>query len=335
MFFTYYSCFLYFGSSQILSPFLPLPLTTPFSALFTCTALNNLRSSIPSTTMAPFLKSLKFYFKSFVFGTLIVGCALYGVIASVFLRIIGKPEYAQYTVARSFYYSFSTLLGIKIKVKNEHYLKEKPAVVISNHQSALDILILGRTFTPGITVTAKTALKYIPFLGWFMVASGTFFLDRARGERARKILDGALASLKRDNRSLFMFPEGTRSGTTKLDVLPFKKGAFHLAKQAQIPVIPFVVSNTSNIFHASSRTFNTGEITIEVLPPISTSHLESNEELSEFVLDVRDKMKSTLERIGYSKVPGFKQQETAAQTVPEHEVEIEAVPEHTPLLSKD
>ena len=86
-------------------------------------------------------------------------------------------------------------MGVKINIKNAHYLNEKPAIVISNHQSALDILVLGKTFTPGMTVTAKRALKFFPFLGWFMLASGTFFLDRTRGEKARKVLDGALASL--------------------------------------------------------------------------------------------------------------------------------------------
>ena len=288
--------------------------------------------------MGSAFSSLKFYFKSVVFGVLISVCALYGVVASIFLRIIGKPQFAQYTVARAFYYSFSTILGVKINIKNAHYLNEKPAIVISNHQSALDILVLGKTFTPGMTVTAKRALKFFPFLGWFMLASGTFFLDRTRGEKARKVLDGALASLKRDNRALFIFPEGTRSGTTKLDLLPFKKGAFHLAKQAQIPIVPFVVSNTSGIFHASTRTFNRGEITIEVLPPMSTSHLETNEQLNDFALEVHDKMKTTLQNLGYSKVPGFKKEETAVEaldTEDTDEVAIETVPEHTPLLSKD
>lgn len=285
--------------------------------------------------MGSALTRLKFYFKSVVFGSLITVCALYGVVASIFLRIVGKPQFAQYTVARAFYMLCSNILGIKINIKNAHYLNERPAIIVSNHQSALDILVLGKTFTPGTTVTAKTALKYVPFLGWFMLASGTFFLDRARGEKARKVLDGALAGLKRDNRALFMFPEGTRSGTTHLDMLPFKKGAFHLARQAQIPVIPFVVSNTSNIFHASSRTFNRGEITIEVLPPVSTAGLETNEQVSELVEETRDKMKQTLEKLGYSHVPGFKPQETAVEAVGTSDADIETVPEHTPLLSKD
>lgn len=243
---------------------------------------------------------LKFYVKSFVFGSLIASCALYGVFASIFLRLIGKPEYAQYTVARAFYHSFSRLLGIKIVLKNEHYLLQKPAVVISNHQSALDILVLGKIFYPGTTVTAKKALKYLPFLGWFMIASKTFFLDRAKSDKARKVLDGALQTLKENDRSLFMFPEGTRSATKKLEMLPFKKGAFHLAKQAKIPVIPVAVQNYSTLFQSRDQIFKRGEIVIEVLEPEPTDKLETKEDVDNFVLLVRNKMLKSIESMGYA-----------------------------------
>lgn len=288
-------------------------------------------------TMGSLLK-LKFLVKSFVFGSLIASCALYGVFASVFLRIIGKAEYAQYTVARAFYFLFSRLLGIKIILKNEHLLHQKPAVVISNHQSALDILVLGKIFQPGYTVTAKKALKYLPFLGWFMIASRTFFLDRAKGEKARKVLDNALLSLKENDRSLFMFPEGTRSATKKLDMLPFKKGAFHLAKQAKIPVIPVAVQNYSTLFLSRDKIFKTGEIVIEVMEPEPTDQLETKEDVDELALLVRNKMLKSIELMGYASVQG--QKTTPPPPVVESqdaasEESIELVSESTPLISTD
>lgn len=250
--------------------------------------------------MGSIINSIKFYVKSTVFGVLISGCGLYGVFASILLRLIGQKDYAQYTVGRVFYYTFSKVLGVKITIKNEKYLHDMPGIVVSNHQSALDILILGKTFQPGYTVTAKKALQYFPFLGWFMLASGTFFLDRARGEKARKVLDNALKSLKANKRVLFMFPEGTRSATKELEMLPFKKGAFHLARQAGIPIIPVVVSNTSNIFNARDKVFNSGEIFIEVLKPISTKNLETNDDITTLATQVREKMMSSLKNVGYS-----------------------------------
>lgn len=266
-------------------------------------------------------------------------CALYGVVASVLLRLVGKEEYAQYTVARAFYYLFSKILGVTITLKNEQYLHTKPGVVVSNHQSALDILVLGRIFMPGYTVTAKKALKYVPFLGWFMLASRTFFLDRAKGEKARRVLDDALLGLKKNLRLIFMFPEGTRSATTKIEMLPFKKGAFHLAKQASIPVIPVAVSNYSHIFSSANKVFNRGNIVIEVLPPMETSALELSDDVTAFAKDVRDKMLQSMIEMGYAPVRGEKPKPARPEDTENHsdqsEVSVELISEATPLVSED
>lgn len=290
---------------------------------------------------------IKFYLRSVLFGFTIVVCALYGVVASIILRVIGKKEYSQYTVARAFYYSFSTLSGIKVTIHNEKYLQDKPGIFISNHQLALDILVLARIFQPGFTVTAKKVLKYFPFLGWFMVASGTFFIDRSKSDKARKVLSEALAIVRMEKRGLFFFPEGTRSGTTNLEMLPFKKGAFHLAQQAKIPVVPIVVSNTSPIFHAKSKTFNTGEIVINVLPPVQTEDIETKEQIDQLVIDVRKSMMEELKKIGYSKTKNSASSAPAASPktatpepikdsdsddVVQQTVEVSEVSEETPLV---
>lgn len=253
--------------------------------------------------MAPFLQALKFYAKSVLFGTILAGCALFGVVSSLLLRIVGKEEYAQYVVARTFYHVFSNIMQIKVVVKNAHRLDERPAIFISNHQSALDILILGRVFGVGTTVTAKSVLKYVPFLGWFMLASGTFFLDRARGDKAKAVLQNALENMKTRNRAIYIFAEGTRSGSEKLELLPFKKGAFHLAQQGKIPIVPLVVSNTSNIFSAKNKVFNTGEIVIDVLAPEPAANLETKEDVDNYCTSIRLKMQTVYENLGYSTVP--------------------------------
>lgn len=285
-----------------------------------------------------FFSKVKFYAKSFVFGSLLLVCALYGVFASILLRIVGKEEYAQYTVARVFHFLFSKILGVKVTIKNEQLL-QNPSIVISNHQSALDILILGRLFQPGFTVTAKKALKYTPFLGWFMLASNTFFLDRSKGEKARKVLENALFGLKQQKRSIFMFPEGTRSSTKKLELLPFKKGAFHLAKQAKIPVIPVAVSNYSNIFHSGDKVFNQGEIVIEVLEPLSTEKIETNEDVTLMANEASEKMLKKVESLGYALTKA-----SVRKTTPQIEVDsvdanseesVEIVGERTPLMAAD
>lgn len=249
-----------------------------------------------------FLQSAKFYFKTFVAVNIFFGCAFYGVLASIVLTVIGKQHLAQWATARAFYNTFSTLLNVKIVVRNEqNLLNNMPGILVGNHQSSLDILILGRIFPQGCTVTAKKSLKYIPFLGWFMSLSGTFFLDRANREKSIHTLNRALTKMKRNKGSLWMFPEGTRSYSKELYLGPFKKGAFHLAVDAQVPILPVVVSNTSNIINFKDKVFNEGTIFIECLEPVHTKDL-GKDDVSKITLKTRERMLEAVEQLGFSKV---------------------------------
>lgn len=101
-----------------------------------------------------------------------------------------------------------------------------------------------------------------------MVLSKTIFLDRANRETARTALDGAAKQMQTERQSAFIFPEGTRSYSTKAEMLPFKKGAFHLAVQAQVPIVPVVVANYSNVLNLKAKIFNAGAI------PVKGEHID-------------------------------------------------------------
>lgn len=249
------------------------------------------------------LKKLKFYTKGLVALNILLISATYGVVCSVFLSLIGKKELAQWSTARFYYHFFSFVMRTKINIDRPELLSQLPAILISNHQSELDIYMLGRIFPQRCVVTAKKQLKYIPFLGWFMAASGTFFLDRSNKESAIRTLNKALDDLKSNKGGLFMFPEGTRSYSPTPTLLPFKKGAFHLAVQAQIPIIPLVVSNTSNIYSMKSDNFNRGEINIRVLDPVPTVGL-TKDDVAKLTEDVYNKMNKTVHELGMSHVYG-------------------------------
>jgi len=93
--------------------------------------------------------------------------------------------------------------------------------------------------------------------------SKTVFIDRGNRQTAKLAFDGAARVMREEKQSVYIFPEGTRSYTTQPDLLPFKKGAFHLAVQAQVPIVPIVVANYSNILHLQSRTFTGGKIPVK------------------------------------------------------------------------
>ncbi|KAH8425524.1 1-acylglycerol-3-phosphate O-acyltransferase SLC1 [Aspergillus melleus] len=219
------------------------------------------------------------------YGSLLL-CATYGVIASIILRLVGYGRVSQWATARSFKWVMRCTTGVQFKIVsgNEH-LSTRPAVFISNHQSELDVLMLGAVFPPYCSVTAKKSLRHVPVLGWFMALSRTVFIDRANRETAVKAFDSAADEMRTHRQSVFIFPEGTRSYSDDPEMLPFKKGAFHLAVKAGVPIVPVVVESYSHILSPRNMRFNAGTIDIKVLPPISTEGLTP--------ADVDDLTKST------------------------------------------
>jgi lysophosphatidate acyltransferase len=107
---------------------------------------------------------------------------------------------------------------------------------------------------------AKKSLQFTP-LGPFMILSGNIFIDRANNASAVQSLHAAGEKMKKDGLSLWMFPEGTRHMSEKPFMLPFKKGGFHLAINAGIPIVPIIVENYWSIYR--KRVFETGVIKVK------------------------------------------------------------------------
>ena len=191
-------------------------------------------------------------------------CAAYGVVAAIFMRVTGHHRSTQWTVARAFKYTMLLTTGVSFDiVSGQEHLQTRPAVFISNHQSELDVLLLGAVFPPHCAVTAKKSLAPVPFLGWFMSLSGTVFIDRANRQTAMKAFEGAAAEMRRERQSVFIFPEGTRSYATEPMLLPFKKGAFHLAVKAQVDIVPIVAGCYSGVMSSKMKRFRPGNIPVK------------------------------------------------------------------------
>ncbi|KAJ6446683.1 acyltransferase [Purpureocillium lavendulum] len=207
----------------------------------------------------------------------LVACALFGAVASALLTLLGHQQISQWVTARSFHYLMRLTTGVAFEVDDPRDVlgSTRPAVFIGNHQTELDVLMLGAMFPKYCSVTAKSDLKHVPFLGWFMRLSGSIFIDRKNSKDARDAMAGAAQEIRAKRQSVYMFPEGTRSYTKEPALLPFKKGAFHLAVQAGVPVVPVVVANYSHVLYLKKLVFNAGTIPIKVLDPIPTKNLTS------------------------------------------------------------
>lgn len=197
----------------------------------------------------------------------LVLCAVYGVIVSILFRLTGNAQSAQHATARAFAWLMELTTGVRFDVIDPkgHLDNVRPAVFIGNHQTELDVLMLGAMFPRNCSVTAKKSLKKVPFLGWFMALSGTVFIDRNNSKDARQAMAGAAEVMQARQQSVYMFPEGTRSYSKEPMLLPFKKGAFHLAVQAQVPIVPCVAANYSHILWIKGMDFKSGRIPIKGL----------------------------------------------------------------------
>lgn len=278
-----------------------------------------------------------YWLKVFYALNALIIAASYGVIASILFSIVKRRGLAQYSTGRVFYWLIRPVLGIKIQFVGENYDKYfkpkslwslitnnlgssslpssdggeatddflRPCLIVSNHQSALDVYLIGRIFPPFCSVVSKKSLQYVPFLGWYMLLSGTVFLDRKNNAAAVRSLNGAVDSFfVRERQSVFMFPEGTRSNT-KIPKLktPLKKGAFHLAIQSQIPIVPVAISNTSSLFDSSKNILRAGTIEVKVLDPIPTVGL-TRENVNELVSKTEKVLTEAIDELGYSQVDG-------------------------------
>lgn len=195
----------------------------------------------------------------------LVFVALYGALASIVLRLAGYAGISQWATARCFKWIMLLTTGVTFEIQdpNDVLGTTRPAVFIGNHQTELDVLMLGSLFPKYCSVTAKSSLKRVPFLGWFMSLSGSIFIDRNNSKDAREAMAGAANEIRTRRQSVYMFPEGTRSYAKDPTLLPFKKGAFHLAVQAGVPIVPCVVANYSHIMWPKSYTFTSGKIPVK------------------------------------------------------------------------
>jgi putative phosphoserine phosphatase/1-acylglycerol-3-phosphate O-acyltransferase len=179
----------------------------------------------------------------------------------------------------------TSLAGIDLRVEGEEHLwSHRPAVFIFNHQSALDAILMMKLIRRDVTGVGKMELKKNPIFGPIFSAAGVVFVDRADSKRAIEALKPAVDALK-EGRSLVIAPEGTRSLTPRLG--RFKKGAFHMAMQAGVPIVPVVFRNVLDAFPKDARIVRPATIEAIVLPPVDTTDW-TVEEIDERIAEIRE-----------------------------------------------
>ncbi len=174
-----------------------------------------------------------------------------------------------------FRYCFLWPAGIEVECTGlENIDPARPALFVSNHQSALDIMILLAYLPVNISFLSKSGLFFVPMLGWFMQGAGHIKVDRVTIASAYQAMKQVGDHLK-SGRSVIIFPEGTRTRSGQMG--EFKGGMIHAAVQAGVPVIPMAISGAYEILPAGHLYFQPGKIKLSVGKPIYIREGEDEE----------------------------------------------------------
>jgi 1-acyl-sn-glycerol-3-phosphate acyltransferase len=157
------------------------------------------------------------------------------------VRLFTGSQRLAYEVFRCWGRSTFWIAGIQRRISGlERIDPAQPLVYVANHPTSFEPLLLMSVIPGHLSAVGKKELKRMPIVGWVMMACGWLFIDRQNLESARRSIDAAAAKI-RSGLSVLIFPEGRRTDTPRA-LQKFKKGPFHLALAAQVPIQPTIVA---------------------------------------------------------------------------------------------
>ena len=208
--------------------------------------------------------------------------ALYLVITSLFFSKeppTRPSRFASVTVRLALPW-FSSILGTRLSVKGKEKMPDTKAVYVCNHRSAFDPVFVMSAFPHRKTAfVAKLSVAKYPFIGSYMNKSGFVFVDRDSPMQAMRVIHRAAKYVKENNLNYGVFPEGTRSRDGKL--LPFKSGAFVLAKKADVPIAVMTIEGSETAISGLPFHRPRVKVTVAGTIPVEDVRALSPDELSD------------------------------------------------------
>ncbi|KAL9256716.1 1-acyl-sn-glycerol-3-phosphate acyltransferase-like protein [Drosera capensis] len=175
------------------------------------------------------------------------------------------------------------MVGNPVKIEGQEHTRRR-AIFVSNHASAVDVLMIMQLLPWGTVGIAKKEIIWYPLFGQIYWLANHLRIDRYSRSAAIASLKQVASVIIENKLSLAIFPEGTRSDDGKL--LPFKKGFVHLAMDTGLPIVPIVLINAHKVWKKGDIMMRPGPMAVKILPPIYTDgwdHGNIDEKL-EFVL---------------------------------------------------
>lgn len=228
------------------------------------------------------LKPFLFLYSIYVWTLTIIIFVTHYIISSIICLYPVKHKYKVfYKVANIILKIGCFLSAIRIDTNGlDHFPKKENIIVVSNHQSLFDIIVIMAYLPRHVSFFAKKELKKVPILNKDIEKMEHEFVDRNQSTKALEQLQKMGERLKR-NFNILLFAEGTRSETG--EVLPFKRGAFYLAATTKKNIIPCYIHGTNNVLRKNSKLFYPSKVTLSLGKMIKISdqqHLNDEKKLS-------------------------------------------------------
>ena len=236
-----------------------------------------------STTRRPrsFMRRLHYWWSLFLAG------ALLGTLGPPILLVawLVNKHYWVYPVATFGARLWLRLSGVRVEARGLELLDPKQTYVfVANHRSYLDTATLFIFTGRRIGLLAKKELLKVPVLGVGMGFVNVMAIDRSNRESAIRTTEAAAKRI-RAGVSFGVFVEGTRAQPGEL--LPFKKGAFYMARQAGVPVVPVAIKHSDELMGKGTGEAKSGTIEMVLLPPVSTKEVATDEDINKLIANVR------------------------------------------------
>jgi len=237
-----------------------------------------------------FIRRLHYWWSLFVAGALL---GLLGPPILLFSWLVNKHELV-YPWALFGARQWLRLSGVRVEVRGLELLDPKQTYVfVSNHRSYLDTATMFIYTGRRIGLLAKKELLKVPVLGVGMGFVNVMAIDRTNRESAIRTTEAAAKRIQ-SGVSFAVFVEGTRAKPGEL--LPFKKGAFYMARQAGVPVVPVAIRNSDVLMGKGTGEARSGTLEMMVLPPVKTAGVETDEDMNRLVASVRASIATELNK---------------------------------------
>jgi 1-acyl-sn-glycerol-3-phosphate acyltransferase len=244
--------------------------------------------------MAKFIFQLLYSIYTWAF--VIFAMSTHLVISFLVSFFVKDKEDASIKIARVYLKVGMFLCGMRLTVKGaENIPKEGVFMLVSNHQSIIDIAMLMFAIPRKFAFVAKKELGKIPLLGWDLRMQGHVLIDRDNARQALREMESLKKKMINGEKSLLFFPEGTR--TLDGSIGEFKKGPYKLAVQTGVKLIPIRIDGTMDILHKKSLVMKPGKVRLVIGEPITVERKDNKQEEKQYANELMNQTREIIDSL--------------------------------------